>query len=244
MNQKKSQTSAFVLHARAYQENSQIIQFFSLELGRFSAIAKGIKGKRSQARKATLQPFSQLSIEYIGRGDLKTLTHCEVDNQVNFSLGYILRDKALACGYYANELLLRALPEYHDYPDFFHVYHQFIDDLKTKNEILFGLRNFEVALLTTIGLAPDWQYTIDGEAIDKDEYYCFIPQSGFQRASLNDLKSNYYSGQAILSLASGEYFSDHIKASQQITRLLLSEVIGNKPLQSRKLWQHINLNKS
>ena len=119
--QNLQQVSAFVLHSRAFQENSLIIQVFSLELGRFSLIAKGIKGKRSMARKAQLQPFQKLLIEFTGKSDLKTLIHCELTAAQPVSI-LSLQGQALACAYYASELVLRGLPEGHEYPELFHFY--------------------------------------------------------------------------------------------------------------------------
>jgi DNA repair protein RecO (recombination protein O) len=277
MNQNFSQVSAFVLHARNYQENSQIIQLFSFELGRFSIIAKGIKGKRSQARKAILQPFSELKVEFTGKSDLKTLIHCETftqhslqsPNNISKQNTFLsMQGKALACGYYANELILRACMERQEYPELYDHYKAFIQLLKTNS---FGLekpvapiiRDFEVALLTHIGLAPDYLFDIDQNEIKADEEYFLIPEYGFQAHStiVNDesleniceepsseyrsksiqpvKKYDSFKGQAILSLASGEHYPIHYKSSQKIMAVFLQEVIGNKPLQSRKLWQHL-----
>lgn len=273
MKQNYLQVSAFVLHAKPFKENSQILQLFSLEQGRFSVIAKGVKGKRSQARKAILQPFNELTIHYIGKSELKTLTQCDLVTSPSFMPGMSLQGKVLACGYYANELLLRALPERHDYPELYFAYRQFISSLKEEPEVAPLLRNFEIALLTAMGIAPDCEFDIEQNPIDRDKQYTYIQQSGFKLAEpsvnyhsinvgiresgigepgkretaqkvMNERGPDYgdsYSGQAILSLSTGEYYSEHLKASQQITHLLLREVIGDKPLQSRKLWQHMGL---
>jgi len=276
MNSNFSQVSAFVLHSKNYQENSQIIQLFSLELGRFSVIAKGIKGKRSQARKAILQPFSELKIQFTGKSDLKTLTHCEVvtetaNQTMSQNRFFGLQGKALACGYYANELILRACIEQQEYHVLFTHYREFISSLKaekleSEKIIAPTLRDFEIALLTDIGLAPDCLFDIEHNEIKADEWYFLVPEYGFQPqnhsenkletddfcgepAAEYEVKSTHYKkqydsyiGQAILSLASGVHFPEHYKSSQQIMAAFLREVIGNKPLQSRKLWQHLSLN--
>jgi|GEM_PF-2290485 len=289
MKHNTTQVSAFVLHAKSYQENSQIIQLFSFELGRFSIIAKGIKGKRSQARKAVLQPFNELIIGFTGRGDLKTLVHCEIQRVINSSTdraetncnvdslkGVVgLSGKALACGYYANELILRACPERHEYPELYIHYGEFINQLKSNpfvsnTPVQPILRNFEVALLTNIGIAPDWIFDLEQNEIQANQYYYLIPEMGFQmvetenncqepiaeyalnsaqniekssKKSSQKLTNDSFYGQSILSLATGEHYPEYFKSSQQITAVFLREVIGNKPLQSRKMWQHLNLAK-
>ena len=258
MKQSQLQTTAFVLHSRPFQESSLIIQLFSQEHGRFSIIAKGIKGKRSQARRAMLQPFQQLSIEYTGNSELKTLIHCDTLTDNHSSVGFGLTGNKLACGYYANELLIRALPERLDYPTLFLHYAEFIHYLNKAedgNDISALLRNFEVCLLTALGIAPDWLTDIEHNPIVPEQHYQYINQSGFkmlksdysneQNNSGNkfDIDKDTYAGEVILSLASGNYQPKYNKLCQRITRGLLQEVIGNKPLQSRKLWQHMSLRK-
>ncbi|TQV86673.1 DNA repair protein RecO [Aliikangiella coralliicola] len=273
----EKKATAFVLHSRAYQENSAILQLFSLQYGRFSALAKGIKGKRSQARKALLQPFHELALELTGKGELKTITHCELADDISGGFpdafraaGVQLQGQQLACGFYANELIIRVLPEDQDVPELYQSYAAFLNQLKKTTQAYDAasdsgfaplLRNFEVGLLTVMGIAPDWSCDINHNPIDKNRYYSYQTQSGFypvelreetnstatsgyqtNRADVFDKRlSGIFSGQSILSLAAGKYCSSHLKACQQITRLLLREVIGDKPLQSRKLWQHRGL---
>ena len=276
MRQIQPQVSAFVLHSRAFQENSLIIQLFSLELGRFSVVAKGIKSKRSQARRALLQPFNEVLIDCVGKKELKTLTHCQLVISPERPLSVGLQGKALACGFYANELILRALPEYQENEALFHAYRRLVDTLAGQTNSLASdssgsgapnpapiLRDFEMSLLTAMGISPDCQYDLLQTPIVPDGLYRMLPQQGFERvdAKIDDIQETSvgepvqkyvttnefdqcFSGRAILSLANGNYQPQDAKASQGITALLLREVIGDKPLQSRKLWQHMSLNET
>jgi len=267
------QASAFVLHSRAFQENSLILQLFSLELGRFSVVAKGIKSKRSQARRALLQPFNEILIDYVGKNELKTLTHCQlvVSPQRPVSVG--LQGKALACGFYANELILRALPEYQDNATLFDAYRQLVNALSeqvgsaTPSENALNLspilREFEMSLLAAMGILPDCRYDLRQDPILPDGDYRLLSQQGFERVdakaenidgkSVREPAQKYttvnnldecFSGRVILSLADGKPRPEDARAGQRITALLLREVIGDKPLQSRKLWQHMSLNRA
>jgi len=68
-------------------------------------------------------------------------------------------------------------------------------------------------------------------------------EQALQSKTQNHLsQDSIYSGQAILCLATGEHFPEHFKACQAITAHFLADIIGHKPLQSRKLWQHLGLN--
>ena len=42
--------TAFVLHRRAYRETSYIVDFFTLEQGKVSAVAKGVRNSKSDKK--------------------------------------------------------------------------------------------------------------------------------------------------------------------------------------------------
>ncbi|MCW8878817.1 MAG: DNA repair protein RecO [Kangiellaceae bacterium] len=268
MSQTESQIYAYVLHSRPFQEASAIIQVFSLELGRMSLIAKGLKGKNSQSRKALLQPFQPLQISYLGKSDLKTLTHCdksiardlsgatatEVELQIE-PMSIITNADKLACGYYANEILIRALPEFHEFSAIYQAYQRLLSGLSLTEVCLpLLLRSFEVAVLSELGIAPDWHFDIQHEPIDQDKTYHFIPQSGFvvcepktgysSQKQTNSSNQREFSGQTILGLANGKIREADLKSAQQLSQFLLREIIGERPLQSRKMWQHSRNNQN
>ena len=64
--------TAFVLHRRPYRETSYIVDFFTLQEGKISAVAKGVKNSKSD-RKSLLQPFQPLNVQLAGKSDLKNL---------------------------------------------------------------------------------------------------------------------------------------------------------------------------
>lgn len=239
ISERNKQADVFILHSRPYQESSAILQVFSPQVGRFSVIAKGIRNKKSMAKKATLQPFRLINLIYTGKSDLKTLVDCQtgqVDPQdLYFSQTF------LACGYYLNELILRALPEWESFPDVFESYQKALTCLKT-DDMASTLRNFEVSLLTHLGIAPDWLIDATNQPIKSSRQYSFIDDKGFvvaeQEPHFYGVSSPVYSGKAILALADGDFQKVDVKESQRLTQRLLRQVIGDKPLQSRKLWQH------
>jgi len=233
----KESVITYILHTRAFKETSLLVDLFSRELGRFSLVAKGIKRKSAQAQRAILQPFNLLKIEIAGRGELKVLCAAELVSSPQH-----LSHRALACGYYINELLIRSIQEKQEFAELFHFYNESIVALRADQDFASTLRNFEVNLLDALGFAPQWHADIHGDGICKDSVYLFIPEQGFELTPRND-ESCYYEnsnngfiGEAILSLGNKCYKAKTIKICQQITQMLLRQIIGNKPLESRKMW--------
>ncbi len=252
---------AYILHSRPYQESSQIIQLFSLEYGRFSMIAKGIQKRRAQARKAILQPFKELQIEFTGKSDLKTLLQCEPRSFEKLG-GAFFQGESLACAYYANELLLRALPDNQEFDELYEAYARLLSQLKEAGNFFSVLRRFEMTLLKSVGIAPDLSYDIAGDPVQADESYIFLPQKGFSLV-INSVEkvADRIPGRVILGLgsdhegvveegaadeqnANDEMLSDREShyLARKLTRNLLQEVVGSRPLQSRRLWHQLKFN--
>ena len=227
-------THGYVLHSRPYRETSLLVDLFSQSFGRFTLVAKGIKRKSSQSQRAILQPFSLLNIEYTGRSDLKTL--CQVEPVGLFNR---LDGRAMACGYYVNELITRAIQEWQENQALFDHYQQVINALAVGESLTKSLRNFEVALLTELGVAPDWNFDISGEPIEPNRDYFFNLEQGFEqvnRSNIIEQSHKRFTGAAIIALGTGHYTELEEKNCQQITQMLLRQIIGQKPLESRKLW--------
>ena len=55
--------TAVVLHHYNYQDNSLIVNFFVQELGKLSAVARGVKNSK-KGRYALLQPFSETDYQF------------------------------------------------------------------------------------------------------------------------------------------------------------------------------------
>lgn len=237
----------FIIHSRAFKETSLLLSVFSENNGRFNLIAKGVKRKNSQGLRAILQPFNALNIEFTGRGDLKTLCYAElfrteISLENNNAKQHKLPARALACGYYLNELLMRSLQDWEAFPRLFESYQYSLQDLCQSDHYSNILRKFEVVLLEELGVSPTWDIDIQGEEICEEYHYRFIPEEGFElvkkkvNLTFKETNENHFTGQTILSLGCGIILPETIKSSQKITQMLLCQIIGDKPLQSRKLW--------
>jgi len=229
--------SCYVLHTQPFKETSLLVRLFSKEFGRFSVIAKGIKRKNAQALRAILQPFMLLKIEFVGRSELKTLRQAELLSDFKK-----LPPASLACGYYLNELLLRSTQEGQDFSQLFACYKSSIAALKERDDYRTVLRNFEADLLEALGVAPSWILDIQSNQIESDERYSFVDDKGFEKQTINELSHetndqfNSFSGESIISFHHRVYPSHSCRESQKISQMLLRKIIGDKPLESRKLW--------
>lgn len=65
----------YVLHHRPYKETSALVNLLVDGVGRVDAIVRLGSGKRSL--KSIIRPFQPLIFQYLGKGELKTLTQVE-----------------------------------------------------------------------------------------------------------------------------------------------------------------------
>ena len=189
---------AFLIHRRMYQGSSLLLDFFTKDSGRLRLIARG-----ARKSKTSLQMFQCLSISFKGKGELKSLSQWEVDDQPRRLLG---DDLILAM--YANELILRLLPENDEYPETFNSYWTFLANLNAldSSEKEYALRNFENQMLEDLGYGLDFSLDINDEYIKEDLQYEFIEHQGFNK-NINGA----IPGKTLVSLSKQEIITDPIQ---------------------------------
>ena len=169
-------THAFVLHQRAFQETSALIECFTQDHGIVALVARGVKRPRSRWYGA-MQPFLLLQIDWVGKTDFKTLTQVEAQG-----LQPALRGAHIRIGMYLNELLLRLLHRGDPHPAVFQAYHETLlaigaldqtDGDQQQQETL--LRRFELLLLADLGYGLDFN-------CEPDLLYCYEPDRGLIEA--------------------------------------------------------------
>src|SRR5579864_5526181 len=99
---------ACVLHRRPYRETSFLVDLFTPDYGRLTAVAKGARKIKSGIQ-GLLQPFLPLVVSWTGKGELMTLTHTELAPQ---QTPCQLRGDCLFAGFYLNELLVCLLQKW------------------------------------------------------------------------------------------------------------------------------------
>src|ERR1700674_2230701 len=90
-----------VLHSYPYLETSLILQVWTEKHGRLGLVARGARRPKSASR-SVLVPFQPLSLDWFGRGELRTLKTAEP-----FAPATPLGGASLLSAFYLNELLLK-----------------------------------------------------------------------------------------------------------------------------------------
>ena len=148
---------AYVLHSRPYRDTSAIIELFTPEYGRLSAVPRGVRRQsRRRSSSARSQPFSPLLVSFSGRAELKTLVASESAGQP-----HVLAGNSLFSGLYMNELLVRLLHRHDPHPELFAFYAATLKDLSAGAALEPVLREFELKLLDDLGYSFD--FSVDAQ---------------------------------------------------------------------------------
>lgn len=225
---------AFVLHSRPYRETSLLVEVFARDAGRLALVARGARRPRSPVR-GVLMAFQPLLLSWFGRGELRTLKSAEWQGG-----SLPLRGRALICGFYLNELLLRMLPQDDPHPELFERYREAIALLGQQMHYEVVLRRFEKSLLRSLGYALVLQHEAgSGRPIEPDALYVYEPEHGPVRHA-EGRGGVQLAGRTLLDLARDD-FSDPLTLAQakQLMRALISHHLGSESLQTRQLLMEL-----
>lgn len=236
MNQTKENLQpAFLISSINYRETSVIGVFFTLDQGLISLVVRGVRKPKS---KIFLQPFTPLLLNFFGKGELKTCGKLEVAANPIWLTG-----DALASGWYMNELLQRLVPQGVAMQKLFRAYSVFMPYLAEKSKMLMALREFELQLLTTIGINPHFK-TQTGEDLSPEINYTFVNEQGFlpnsqinqQINSTNQKQANIsFLGEDLIAIKNKNWNKTSLSACKKLNSFFINPLLGDKPLQSRKL---------
>jgi len=211
----------YVLHQRAYRENSKLVNFLSFEAGRVDGIAR-------QSVASLYQPTLLFAT---GKSALKTFTKAETAGSAMVMVG-----DALFAGFYLNELLVRLLPHQEALPEVVTAYAHALQELTLGRPLVPTLRRFELVLLSQLGYAIDFHYDRLGVPIQPHVLYRYRRGEGFEAHTSGE------EGAAILAVGDADESSlavCPIESWSMLTRVLRSALaaqLGDKPLKSRALW--------
>lgn len=224
--------TGFLLHRRSYRETSYLTDLFTLELGKISAVARGVRGNKGD-KKSLLQSFQLLLLSVSGRHELRNLNQLESAGPMLQLVGH-----QLFSAMYLNELLNRVLPKEVPHPELFLSYQQSLHWLSSGGDIEPCLRQFELLLLEDMGYGIDLSQEYEsGQSIEADIDYCFVLENGIRRIDENAQGSNRFSGKALLQVSDNIWTRSSLQCAKRITRMALSPLLGQKPLKSRELFQ-------
>ena len=222
---------AFILHGRDFQNTSRLLDVFTLDYGRVTLVAKGVRTSRSKLQ-GVLEPFSPLIISWSGKGDVQTLTGAEsVKNSIN------LLGKQVMSAYYINELLQRLMTVHDPHSELFDIYKETLENFSHTEEELV-LRKFEKQLLTEIGYGLNLETDAEnGASLIKEELYYYDLERGPINIKAHEVDKEFViSGQALFDLSVEKFSSlQSKKEAKQLMRIILSHHLGDKPLKTRSL---------
>ncbi|QKK03316.1 MAG: DNA repair protein RecO [Pseudomonadota bacterium] len=222
----------WILHRRPWRETSLLIEYLGRDAGRVGLVARGARAPRS-AWRGLAEPFSPLSAAWTRRGEMGTLVTLESAGR-----RLVLAGRALWCGLYANELVLRLLPRDDPHTAIHDDYSRLIGALAAGEQaqsIL--LRRFELDLLTALGVAPDLQYeAVSGAEIRGSDLYRLDPEGGLIRVDRPG--RSVFSGAVIQALRDGTGRDlDDMRQARMFMRELIDYHLGGRPLETRRLFR-------
>lgn len=232
---REQQQSAFVLHRRNYSETSLLLEIYSRRHGRVGLIAKGARRPSSRSR-GLLVPFQPLLIGWSGRGELMVLTGAEADGPA-----LELAGRALYCGFYLNELLMRLLHRHDPHDALYDRYAAALAGLREASREEEVLRVFEKHLLREIGYGLMLEHESGNQPIEPDVLYDYVLEQGPVRVRHPELAGRLQGvrvrGASLLALAA-ERFGDgaSLREIKALTRAAIAPHLGSKPLHSRRLF--------
>ncbi|TAK73034.1 MAG: DNA repair protein RecO [Gammaproteobacteria bacterium] len=225
---------AYVLHRRPYRESSFLVEIFTQAYGRFTLVAKGVR-KAGSSMQGLLQPFIPLLVSWSGKGELMTLIEVEVNGEAKR-----LQGDCLFAGFYLNELLMYLLQKWDAHANLYRLYENTLTALQAPALEQRVLRLFEKRLLEELGygllLKADDSLQ---QAIVAEQYYRFVPEQGFVLAEGSGISptGTIFSGRSLLAIAQEDWADEEsLQDAKRLTRLLLTPLLGSRPIHSRRLF--------
>lgn len=209
-----------------------------------------LQGARQVGRRARGRPmpFQCLDIQFAGRGEIRTVAAVE-----HVEPPRILTGRALAAGFYCNELLIRALHRDEPMPELFAAYWTVLASLEhtpatDEAALAVLIRGFERDLLVSLGVGFDWTALADsGESLQPEQLYRVLPEFGVLPhhgpvgvgVGMGADGGVRVSGRVLLAIAADQPLTqtEDRRMARDLMRHLLVEHVGSKPFQSRQLWQ-------
>ncbi len=224
---------AFVLHGHPYRETSELVEVLTLDYGRVSLVARGMRRPKSGLR-AILQPFQPLLLSWSGRGgSLMTLRAAEAGGAA-----FSMQGTPLMSGFYVNELVLRFLHKGDPHPRLFAGYAETLLRLANGDVPDRVLRRFEMGLLAEAGYGLNLDCdAVTGEPLDPERHYHYEIERGPVPVQTPPGTETAYLGAELLAIARCE-FSDGARAhdARRLLRAVLDHYLAGKPLRTREVF--------
>jgi len=237
----------YVLHTYPYRETSLILQVWTEKHGRLGLVAKGARRPKSPQR-VVLVAFQPLSLDWFGRGELRTLKTAEPTVPAT-----PLGGQALLSAFYLDELLLKLTTRDDPHEGLFEAYDEAVTALRAitragKNASVEPvLRRFELRLLQELGYAVQLDREAGSHApIVAEREYLYVVERGPVAAAPAQQTTGAGSserpdavrllGLTLLDLERGRY-EDPVTLAQakSLMRLLINHSLNGQELATRAM---------
>lgn len=235
MRRRTDHQPAYVLHTYAYKETSLIVEAFTRGFGRVALLARGARRPRS-AMRGVLLSFHPLRLGWTASAELGNLISAEWAGALPPLAG-----RALMCGFYLNELVLRLLPRDDPHEALFDCYGEALGALSAGAAQASVLRSFEKRLLAELGYAPLLERdAANGAPIEPGRRYVYEPDRG-PMPSRNSSSYLSVSGQTLLDLAAGEYDRPETRdEARMLLRALINQRLHGQVLHTSAVLRELN----
>lgn len=224
---------AWLLHHRPYRDTSRILEVLSLNHGRLSIVARGSRAPRSRLA-GVLRPFLPLSLSWVIRTDLGTLTGAELSG-----CPVALSGDALMAGWYVNELLLHLTHRHDPQPEVYAAYTRTVERLGTIHDVAAVLRAFEVELLSLLGYGLILDHDAERQVpLRPEARYEYRIEQGPVEAGGGDNGPGtmLFSGATLTAIGNRDFSSAEVKlAAGRLLRRVLAHHLDGKELKTRRV---------
>ena len=221
---------AFILQHRKFRETSLILDVLTRDYGIVSILAKGVRKKKSKTA-GLLLSFSALKLSYLGKNELKILTHVELEPST-----IKLKGISLYCAFYVNEIVRCFLHKNDPHPEIYSEYQRCLKMLANSTDVEQVLRNFELNLIELIGYGIQLTIDVSTETqVQSLKKYCFLGETGM----IEDVKG-YVTGSTLFAMEARESLSEQaLYEAKQLMRRIIDFQLQGKELKSRAVLAKI-----
>jgi DNA repair protein RecO (recombination protein O) len=235
MKRRAEHQPGYVLHTYPYKETSLIAEVFTRGFGRVALLARGARRPRS-AMRGVLLSFHPLRLGWSASSELGNLISAEWSGALQPLAG-----RALMCGFYLNELLLRLLPREDAHEALFDFYAEALARLAAGSAQAAVLRSFEKRMLAELGYAPLLEReAASGAPVEPGRRYVYEPDRGPMPSSHSSSDLSV-SGQTLLDLAADEYERPETRdEARTLLRALIGQRLHGQTLHTRAVLRELS----
>jgi DNA repair protein RecO (recombination protein O) len=235
-HQRVDDEPSFVLHSYPYSETSLIVDVFSLRHGRVPLLARGARRPHSQLR-GMLLAFQPLSLHWAGRNEVRTLVRAEWQGGLP-----LLSGRAMWCGFYLNELLMRMLARDDPHEDLFAVYGEALQRMAAGAAPEPVLRWFEKRLLLALGyaLVLEAEAGTHGQALDEQALYRYDPERGPLRIEQGEAGGTRVRGSTLRAIAEDRFEDPQVLGeAKALMRQVIAHRLERHPLRVAQVFREL-----